>query len=81
MTENLAFDPESLFQQVVERGRESGVAEQEAYDELVDDFVQEHVQVGEFDEDNDLPDLTEQLKTRWPDYKAALGLDTEQPQL
>lgn len=81
MTEFLTVDPQEIFDDVISRGREAGVADQEAYNELCDDVVTERLEVGEMDEDGPTIMLVGQLKNRWPDYQEALGLGAEQPQL
>jgi uncharacterized protein YihD (DUF1040 family) len=81
MTEFLNIDRQALFDELVERGRQQGINDQEAYNELCDDLLMERLEVGEADEDSNIIGLREQLKNRWPDYQEALGLGGEQPQL
>jgi len=81
MVEFLNVDKQSIFEEIVERGREQGVTSQEAYNELCDDVVTEKLEVGEMDEDSNTIGLVEQLKGRWVDFVEALGLDSSQPQL
>lgn len=81
MVEFLTVDPEELFTELVERGRQQGVVDQEAYNELCDDLLMERLEVGEADKDSNIIGLREQLKNRWPDYQEALGLGDSQPQL
>lgn len=81
MVEFPNVDPVSLFEEVVERGREQGVASQGAYDELVDEVIEDHRGVGEMHDDSPTEDLEAQLRGRWADYKEALGLDDSQPRL
>ena len=81
MVEFLNVDKQGIFEEIVERGRELGVASQEAYNELCDDIVTEKLEVGEMDEDSNTIGLVEQLKNRWSEYREMLGLDSEQPQL
>ncbi|NBS41142.1 hypothetical protein EBS80_00595 [bacterium] len=81
MVEFLDVDRESLFGEVVERGREQGVSDQEAYHTLVNEVVEDHRSLGEIHDDSPTDDLVEQLRGRWMDYKEALGLDDVQPHL
>lgn len=81
MVEFLEVDRESLFGEIVERGREQGVSDQEAYGTLVNEVVEDHRSLGEIHDDSPTDDLVEQLRGRWMDYKEALGLDDAQPQL
>jgi len=75
------FDRAAIFEEVVERGREQGVTEQEAYDELVKEVIEDHRSVGEIHDDSPTEDMAEQLRGRWSDFKEALGLDDNQPRL
>jgi len=77
----LDVDHESIFGEIVERGREQGVSDQEGYNTLVGEVVEDHRRVGEIHDDSPTDDLVEQLRGRWTDYKEALGLDDVQPQL
>ncbi|MBU0645903.1 hypothetical protein KJ611_00270 [Patescibacteria group bacterium] len=72
MTQYLMLDREQLFQEIVENGRAQGVVDQEAYHSLVDSMVEGHLEVGEYDKDQALPELIEDLKARWSDYQKTL---------
>ena len=74
MTEFLDIDREQLFQDLVERGRQQGITDEEAYHELCDDLVTELLEVGEMDKDSDTQGLIDHLKGRWPDFQEALSL-------
>lgn len=78
---NLEINLESLFDEIVDRGRNEAIVNQEGFNELLEEILMEHLDVGEIDDQNTTSDLTEQLRSRWPDYKEALGLDEEQPEL
>lgn len=78
---NLEINLESLFDEIVDRGRGEGITNQEGFNELLEEILMGHLDVGELDDQNTTSDLTEQLRSRWPDYKEALGLDEEQPEL
>ena len=73
--ENLFLDREGMFQEIVERGRIEGVADQAAYHELCENQVNDHLDVGELDKDQNLSELIEELKNRWPDFQEALDLE------
>lgn len=71
------FSQEGLFQEILERGRGQGITNQEAYNAFVDSLVQEKLQIGEMDSDQNLPGLTESLKDRWPDYQREIRLGSK----
>jgi hypothetical protein len=81
MVEYLDVDREGLFEEIVETGREEGVTEQEAYNELIDTVIEDHRRVGEMHDDSSYEGIKEALRERWPDYREALGLDTANPEL
>lgn len=80
MVEFLDVDREALFEEVVGRGREQGVASQEAYNDLVQEVIEGHREWGEIHDDSPTVDLAKQMRGRWNDFKEALGLDDAQPQ-
>jgi hypothetical protein len=69
---NLSFTPEALFQQVLARGREQGVVEQAAYNDLVEEVIEVHRGAGEIATGDPTEDMEAQLRGRWADYKASL---------
>jgi len=81
MTENLSHNLEELFQEVVEAGRANGSVSQEAFNDLVEEVVETHRSLGEIHDDESTEGMEELLQLRWPDYRAALGLDQANPQL
>lgn len=81
MVEFLEEDKEGLFEEVVDQGREEGVADKEAYDELVETVIEDHRRLGEIHDDSSYDALVETIQARWPDYREALGLDEAQPEL
>jgi hypothetical protein len=81
MAEYFGIDLEAVFQEIVEKGREEGIADQEAFNDLVDDVVEQHRDWGEMHDDSPTVGISEAMRARFADYKAALGLDAEQPEL
>lgn len=68
MTENLIFNLQDIFEEIVEEGMNQGVNTEEAYHQLVDDVIEEHRRVRELHDDQNLEGYITQLKTRWADY-------------
>lgn len=69
MIENLAYDSEELYSEIKERARTEGALTQEAWNDIVEEVLDEHLRVGEFDEDEDLVDLITGLKERFSDFE------------
>ena len=72
VNENLSFNPEEIFADLVEQARGQGVTTQEAWDDLVDAEIDAHVNLGEMDKDDDLVNLREVLKARFTDFAVEL---------
>ncbi|MBI2551590.1 hypothetical protein HYV73_04625 [Candidatus Uhrbacteria bacterium] len=73
MTENLVLDQQALFEEISERAQAEGVNNREAYNEYVEFVVMEKIDVGEESKDDDVTDIIDDLKKRWPEYEALLG--------
>ncbi len=72
---NPELNLESVFEEIVVRGREEGVASHEGYRDLVEDVVAMHADLGSMGDDTSSADVTEQLMGRFPDYQEAMGFD------
>ncbi len=72
MIENLAFNLEDLFEEIVNQGITEAVNTEEAYHQLVEDMIEEHRRVQEFHDDQNLEGYETQLKSRWPEYQERL---------
>ncbi|PJA45220.1 hypothetical protein CO174_04295 [Candidatus Uhrbacteria bacterium CG_4_9_14_3_um_filter_50_9] len=69
---NLSFSMEALFQQLLQRGKEQGVTQQDAYNDLVEEVIENHRAIGEIDTDDATEDMEAQLRGRWLDYQDLL---------
>ncbi|MBU1126561.1 MAG: hypothetical protein ABH826_04195 [Patescibacteria group bacterium] len=74
--ENLSFNEQEFFEEVVARALEEGVANKEAFDEYVDQAVREHERWGELHDDNDLDGIVTQVQARWGEYQEILDNKT-----
>jgi acetyl-CoA carboxylase alpha subunit len=72
MVEFLSYSVDGLSEEVVERARESGVNSKEAWDELVDEIIDEHINWGEVDVDDDVNAIKEALEDRWKSFEEEL---------
>ena len=79
MVEFLGFSVEDLSEEVVERARENGVASKEAWDELVEEILDEHINWGEVDIDDDVTAIREALQERWKAFEEQNLLGGEAP--
>lgn len=69
---------EELFEEICDLAQERGISAQEQWDELVDAVIEDHLELGELEKDDDLVGKREVLKTRWTDYQEERG--TAQPE-
>ncbi|MDP2631493.1 MAG: hypothetical protein Q8P30_01850 [Candidatus Uhrbacteria bacterium] len=72
MTENLATSNQELFEEVVELAIANGVADREAFDQLVETVLEEHREVGELSADQPIEDMEDAIKARWDEFAAEL---------
>jgi len=68
MTKNIVFELEPIFNEIVERGREQGITEHEAFKDLVEEVLYEHESVGEIHDDTNLKNRVNALLDRFPEY-------------
>lgn len=72
MTEFLTFDLNDVFRAAVERMQSDGIATKDAYDELVEELLEEKVELGELSADDDIEEFEDKLQARWPEAEAML---------
>lgn len=68
---------EDLFSEIGDLARDQGVASKEQWDELVEDIIEDHLDLGELDLDQDTEGMKEVLSSRFGAWKkeSALGDD------
>lgn len=72
MIEYLSYNLEDLFAELKDRARAEGAYSQEAWDDLVEEIIDEHVRVGEIEDDDELQSMREALRARFPDFSAEI---------
>ncbi len=73
MVELPNFNLEDLLGEVTERARENGVSSQEGWNELVEEILEEHINWGEMDIDDDITTIREALQEGWVKFEEALN--------
>ena len=73
MTENLIFNLQDLFEEIVAEGIAQGVNTEEAYHQLIDDVIEDHRRVKEIHDDQSTESYETQLKARWPEFRDRLA--------
>lgn len=72
MTEFLTFDLNQVFHEAVDRMQSDGIATKDAYDELIEELLEEKVEAGELSPGDDIEEYEDQLQARWPEAEAQL---------
>jgi polyhydroxyalkanoate synthesis regulator phasin len=65
-----------LFTEIAELARVEGIANQAEWNELVDEVVESHADLGELNNDQALEQLREALKMSWSQYQRESGPET-----
>jgi hypothetical protein len=61
---------EEILQEIHDLAQYQGIATRAAWDELVDEVIDAHLDLAEFNKDEDLEELKETLKAGWSEYRA-----------
>jgi len=74
MTQFLDFNLNKTYAEIKERAEALPVTSKEAWDDLVEEYVNEKQEVGELDIDEDSQGIIEDLKAMWPEYEKNLNI-------
>lgn len=74
--ENLTFNETEVFERLVEQGMVDGVNNQDAYNEMVDEFLEDMLRIGELNDDQNIDLHKENLRARWGEYEARISEDS-----
>lgn len=78
LRDDIHFDLEEIFQEVLRRREAEGAFDQESYNQFVEDVLQEKIDRGEIDDDDDTEEWIEQLQNRWGDVQELDGEQSNQ---
>ena len=65
-----------LLQEISDLAREQGVTNQEDWNQLVEETVESHFDIGELNDDQDLQGTMQVLKDAWSEYVAESAPET-----
>ncbi|MEI7741944.1 MAG: hypothetical protein WCJ29_05605 [bacterium] len=69
MLQPSSFNINAVFDEIVERGRENGVVDHEAFRDLIEEVLYEHeTELGELSDDNNVQAKVETLLVRFDEY-------------
>ena len=75
MTEFLSFNLNVAYAAIKNAAEAEPVTTKEAWDSYVEEYVNERVNWGELDPDQDTEQIIADLKAKWADYKENLDID------
>jgi len=65
------IDTNGIFNEIVTRLEEEGAFDREAYYDMVEEVVEEKREQGQLTDDDNIEEMEEVLKKRWPDAEVA----------
>lgn len=69
--ENVTFDLNGVFNEIITRMEEEGAYNRDAYYDLVEEILEEKREVGVLTDDDDIEEMEDVLKKRWPEAEAS----------
>ena len=72
-----ALTIDDLYNEIADLAREQGASDQETWDDIVEEVVEDHMDLGEIDLDEDTEAMKETLRSRWPEYKIEASREKE----
>lgn len=69
--EDIHFNLHEVFGTIVTRLQEEGAFDRAAYEDMVEEVLEEKIDAGELSIDDDIEVFKEQLKSRWPEAEAS----------
>lgn len=81
MIELLGYTRESLYQEVLSRGKDEGIFSEEGFRELVEEVIEEHREWGEIHDDDPTEGLELWVGECWPRYQEDTGITAEEDEI
>ncbi len=75
--ENIEFDLNEVFREVVNRMESEGAYDHDAYVNLIDEVLEEKIADGELDPDSNTKNYVETLQSMWPQAEALISKTDE----
>jgi len=67
---------EDIYNEIADLARDQGIANQEDWDNLVNETVESHLTLGELNPDQGIEGMKDDLSLRWKTYKHLAGQET-----
>jgi hypothetical protein len=69
--DNLTFDLNGVFNEIITRMEEEGAFDRDAFVDLVEEVLEEKREAGALTDDDDIEEMEDVLKKRWPEAEAS----------
>lgn len=69
--DNIVFDLNGVYNEIITRMEEEGAFDRDAYYDLVVEVLEEKRETGVLTDDDDIEEMEDVLKKRWPEAEAA----------
>lgn len=70
--DNITFDLNGVFNEVLTKMQDEGAFDRDAYVDMVEEVLEEKLEDGSLTDDDDIEEMKEVLKKRWPDAEESL---------
>lgn len=75
--DNITFDLNGVFNEIITRMEEEGAYDREAYYDLVGEVLEEKRELGVLTDDDDIEVMEDVLKKRWPEAETSFSTGHE----
>jgi hypothetical protein len=74
MTQFLDFNLNQAYSEIKENAEAEPVTTKETWDDMVEQYINDKIEAGELDKDEDYEGMIENLKNMWPEYEKNLNI-------
>ncbi|GMU25388.1 hypothetical protein KJZ71_02390 [Patescibacteria group bacterium] len=71
------LNQDELYNELEDLARRQGVTSQDMWNELVDEVIDSHFNIGELEQDQDLIGLRDDLRAKWDVYQSESGEEVQ----
>ena len=75
--DNITFDLNGVFNEIITRMEEEGAFDREAFYDLVEEVLEEKRESGMLTDDDDIEEMEDVLKKRWPEAETSFSTGHE----
>lgn len=79
--DNITFDLNGVINEIITRMEEEGAYDREAFYDLVEEVLEEKRESGTLTDDDDIEEMEDVLKKRWPEVEASFTTGHDNAQI